>query len=317
MDSGAGITVMGSTYFNNYLIRDFKLIPSVINVSAANKQQMTVNGSTIVNIQIGTLMDTIKFLVINEIGMDIIIGNDQLKKWNTRINYENETITFNNNIGVPMYICQNREEGKIRLEESITLQPNSICQVTVDIEAKVSGLVRIVHTLPQLRYKGMVHVKEGIVGIEQKAQVWLVNQAPYKIGIKKGTAIGHVTSDPKLEGQMEQIAIVQKMTIEAMCQQDDKGSETTVNNRQQDLQLQHNTNIEQHIECMNLSVDTDLNMEQQQQLRQLLLKYAKVFASNPQNPTVTHGVQHSINTGDQQPIKQNPQRVSPAMEELI
>ena len=150
IDSGAGITVMGSTYFNNYLIRDFKLIPSVINVSAANKQQMTVNGSTIVNIQIGTLMDTIKFLVINEIGMDIIIGNDQLKKWNTRINYENETITFNNNIGVPMYICQNREEGKIRLEESITLQPNSICQVTVDIEAKVSGLVRIVHTLPQL-----------------------------------------------------------------------------------------------------------------------------------------------------------------------
>ena len=35
------------------------------------------------------------------------------------------------------------------------------------------------------------------------------------------------------------------MTIEAMCQQEDKGSETTVNNRQQDLQLQHNTNIEQ------------------------------------------------------------------------
>ena len=68
-----------------------------------------------------------------------------------------------------MYICQNREKGKIRLEESIILQPNLICQVTVDIEAKVSGLVRIVHTLPQLQYKGMVHVKEGIVGTEQKS----------------------------------------------------------------------------------------------------------------------------------------------------
>ena len=73
--------------------------------------------------------------------------------------------------------------------------------------------------------------------------------------------------------------------------------------------------MEQYIRTMDLSVDTDLNKEQQ--LRQLLLKYAKVFASNPQNPTVTHGVKHSIKTGDQPPIKQNPQKVSLAMEKLI
>ena len=48
-----------------------------------------------------------------------------------------------------------------------------------------------------------------------------------------------------------------------------------------------------------------------------MLKYINIFVSNPQNPTVTHGVEHQINTGNQQPIKQYPWRVNPAMEELI
>ena len=76
---------MGSTFFNSYLIKDFTLTSCTINVSAANKQQMTVNGLTTVGIQIGTLTDNVKFLVVNELGMNIIIGNDQLKLWNTKI----------------------------------------------------------------------------------------------------------------------------------------------------------------------------------------------------------------------------------------
>ena len=95
---------MGSEFFNTYLIKDFKLIPSAIVVSAANKQQMTVTGSVMTDIQIGTLTDQIKFLVVNELEMDIIIGNNQLKRWNTKINYENETVELNNKTIVPIYI---------------------------------------------------------------------------------------------------------------------------------------------------------------------------------------------------------------------
>ena len=127
---------MGSTFFNSYLIKDFTLTSC-----AANKQQMTVNGLTTVGIQIGTLTDNVKFLVVNELGMDIIIGNDQLKLWNTRINYDNETIEFNYTTRVPMNIRKEREEGKIKLKEWIVLQPNSVCQVTVKVDQKPVGSV--------------------------------------------------------------------------------------------------------------------------------------------------------------------------------
>ena len=50
--------------------------------------------------------------------------------------------------------------------------------------------------------------------MKPKTQVWIVNQAPYKIGIKKGTTIGQVTSDAEIESQMEHIAIIQKLMTE-------------------------------------------------------------------------------------------------------
>ena len=308
---------MGSTFFNSYLIKDFTLTSCTINVSAANKQQMTVNGLTTVGIQIGTLTDNVKFLVVNELGMDIIIGNDQLKLWNTRINYDNETIEFNYTTRVPMNIRKEREEGKIKLKELIVLQPNSVCQVTVKVDQKPVGSVQTVYTLPQLRYKGMVYVREGIIGEEQEAQVWLVNQAPYKVTVTGGTTIGQVIIDSDVRVQAEEMQVLHTMSIENNNQSNDNPREELTDKINQNTKLISDPQIEQSIRTMDLTVDTNLNTEQQEQLRQLLLKYVNVFASNPQSPTVTHGIQHTINTGEQQPIKQYPRRVSPAMEELI
>ena len=131
---------MGGTFFNSYLINNFTLNPHTIRISAANKQLMTVNGLVTVNIQIGTLKDNVTFLVVNELDTDIIIGNDQLKLWNTKINYDNETVEFNHTTKVPMNILKEREEGRVRLTESIVLQPNSICQVNVTVDKTLNGL---------------------------------------------------------------------------------------------------------------------------------------------------------------------------------
>ena len=171
---------MGSTFFNFYLINDFILKPYTINVSAANKQAITVNGSITVNIQIGTLRDNIKFLVVNELDSEIIIGNDQLKEWNTKIDYNTETVEFNNIARITMNICKKREEGRVKLIESIVLQPNSIFQVRVMTDATYNGSARFVYTLPQLQYRGMVYIRDGIIGKDCKATVWLCNHAPYK-----------------------------------------------------------------------------------------------------------------------------------------
>ena len=81
-----------------------KIVPNITTVTAANRQHMTVRGATVIKIQISTLIDNINFLVIDELGMDIIIGNDQLKAWNAKINYEDETVELGMGIIVPINI---------------------------------------------------------------------------------------------------------------------------------------------------------------------------------------------------------------------
>jgi len=150
----------------------------------------------------------------------------------------------------------------------------------------------------------MVYIRDGIIGKDCEATVWLCNHAPYKVTVTKGTTIGQVTSDPHLDIQLSDIHILRTIMYNGQPQQPTQ-------------QVTDIIKVKQSIETLDLSIDTNLTKEQQEQLRELLLKYIDVFAINPQRPDVTHGIQHSINTGDQSPIKQYPRRVSPAMEELI
>ena len=54
----------------------------------------------------------------------------------------------------------------------------------------------------------MVYIKEGIVGPNGKAQVWIVNQAPHHIKVIKGTTIGQIVAEPDLEDQLEDIKVI-------------------------------------------------------------------------------------------------------------
>ena len=140
----------------------------------------------------------------------------------------------------------------------------------------------------------MVYIRDGIIGKDCEVTVWLCNHAPYKVTVTKGTTIGQVTSDPHLDIQLSDIYILRTIMYKSQPQQPTQ-------------QVTDIIKVKQSIETLDLSIDTNLTKEQQEQLRELLLKYIDVFAINPQRPDVTHGIQHSINTGDQYPIKQYPQ----------
>ena len=50
--------------------------------------------------------------------------------------------------------------------------------------------------------------KEGIVGPNGKAQVWIVSQAPHHIKVIKGTTVGQIVAEPDLEDQLEYIKVI-------------------------------------------------------------------------------------------------------------
>ena len=52
-----------------------------------------------------------------------------------------------------------------------------------------------------------------------------------------------------------------------------------------------------------------LEDEERRRLRELVLEYAQLFALNPSELGFTDVVQHTINTGDSRPLRQQPRRI--------
>ncbi len=304
---------MGGEFFNTYFRNDFQLQAAPLNVAAANGQRMKARGQFEIDITIGKLASKACFLVVEELGMEVLIGNDQLKAWNTRIDFDEERAEVGPGNYVPIRIRRESEEKRVTVKKGTLLKPRSRSQVTLVSEPGMKNKIRLVYTKPDKRYRGMVHIHEGIVDHNDKIQVWVVNEAPYPIMLKKGLPIGHIRTDDELTQQMEDVEIIRKIVIETLKEEEIKQREEI----KQPEPLPADPEIIKQIDGIDLSIDTDLTKDQQAILRTFLKKYANIFASNPKSPGVTHGVTHSINTGDNLPIKQYPRRVSPAIEERI
>lgn len=59
-----------------------------------------------------------------------------------------------------------------------------------------------------------------------------------------------------------------------------------------------------------VSVNPELTDEQRKDVKKLLLEYEPLFAFNPEQIGVCNGIEHTIDTGNNKPIKQNPYRYS-------
>jgi hypothetical protein len=68
---------------------------------------------------------------------------------------------------------------------------------------------------------------------------------------------------------------------------------------------------------VDLTTNSNLTMEQQQKLRELLLKYGRLFASKERNLGQSSKVKHYIDTRAHAPIKNKLRRTGPYEEEVI
>ena len=93
-DTGTGISIIGGQYFDNFLRNSIELIfEKDIRILAANGQNMEVRGHCWIEIEIGWEKQKKElFKVIEEIKNDVIIGNDIMKSWGLKIDFDNEQI---------------------------------------------------------------------------------------------------------------------------------------------------------------------------------------------------------------------------------
>src|ERR1700722_3321998 len=138
--------------------------------------------------------------------------------------------------------------------------------------------------------------------------------------LKKGTVIGKVQPieeviDKEIT-ESNEINLIQKATQEVGPQQQViKKATQEVGPRQQAINLL--TTVKSSIlSRINLD-DTELSLEQKVQLGTLIEKYQDCFANDNKAPSSTVKVYHDIDTGDADPIKSAPARVSPIEQKEI
>ena len=74
---------------------------------------MSVRGKCQIEIRIGTWKGWIEFKVVEDIGEEVIIGNDILKREDVKIDFETELVEFGQDNYVSMYIRKEKSMGTV------------------------------------------------------------------------------------------------------------------------------------------------------------------------------------------------------------
>ena len=151
-----------------------------------------------VTVKIGNEPTIHSFQVINDLGMDVIIGNDLLKKLGLTIDFANEVIRNRDGNPIPMAIRRppsvtTETHDPAYLLKGKIIPPRSSILVQVRVPCKESNTLREIYTPLQTFAVTRVYVPSGIIGESGRAIVELVNVCRFPIHLRKGITIAWVT----------------------------------------------------------------------------------------------------------------------------
>ena len=290
-DTGTGLSIIGGTYFDDYLRESLKLLPTTMTASAANGQRMTVRGKCKAWVAIGGRIAEIDFNVIEELGMEIILGTAAMKQFKMVLDFDANKIRFHDGKETAEMDCEREQEkgqeAKVVAAKRITIPARHVRRIEVEIEQQTAEGIKEIYTPLYIFAERHCYIRGGIIDNRRKGTVEMMNITNYPIVIEEGMTVGVAITSSGVR----------------LIEQDLKGK-TSTNGDYMD--------VIQQIEELNLAKDSNLTASQQNKLKQILRQYVHVFAPNPKAPKRTPKVKHSINTGNAAPIKQRPYRLSPA-----
>ncbi len=252
---------------------------------------------------------------IMNIENNIIIGNDLLRKWKTKINMEEETILIDNHTLLPLYIQKETEYYHLYATKTIGIPAKSIQQIQVhsDNDRIPINQIMLVSTNRKIIQKRKCSIPTGIINTkkEQNYIINIINLSPSRIIIPRGSTIGLLYKDNnqainiiETEGKDDNNSNNKEKMEEASQLNNNNASNTST------ITIEKLKTIYEQINLLDLTKDSDIDIEQQEKVKQLLKKYAHIMSLNSRSPTITVKTKHYINTQNNPPIKQRSYRTS-------
>lgn len=125
IDTGAGANFINAEYARKMKFR-IKPVPGRMTITVANGKTLTPIGQTEITVSIGDLNVPATFYVIQHLSANAILGLPFLKNTKAQINFENESISFFNNMTAISMIKLNKPTVKTRFAVSIPPQSESL-----------------------------------------------------------------------------------------------------------------------------------------------------------------------------------------------
>jgi hypothetical protein len=329
LDTGSGGTLVQSNYkINANFIEPIK----GLTIKAANGSLMVPKGKTLMNLEIGGLHTKYPAIDMDNINYDVILGNDFLAAFNTKINYEGPTVTFNELPSVQLDISNqnatsygvrieqktreeeptldtdssNEEEQsskqkfKFKLTTKTSVNPKSTCLATIMPTSEtdvLEGQLYLIEPLERLLSQYGIIFGPGLIVLDKRLQavVSISNPENYEMVLPRGITLA--------EGELTLIVPEESAQLN-VCDLDEQ------------VHAQHPRPLTPE-QLASLKINPELSTSQKEQMLNLLSEFGDIFAFEMSELGRCDVDKFRIDTGDSRPIHSSPYRNSPKDKEEI
>jgi hypothetical protein len=164
-----------------------------------------------IKIILGSTKKEVKFLVILEIGMEVIIGTQILKDWEIKIDFEEENISINRE----KLLIEIQRKGKqwTKLIYSTMLQSEQWIQVKIEVLKGELNIIWKIEASRGMNLKNCRYIIPGIIGDNNCFNVWMKDKDKIPRILYVRTKVAQVWEDKivrkidgteKIENQQEE-----------------------------------------------------------------------------------------------------------------
>ena len=289
VDTGTPATVLSEEVWNRARVDGAELEPVAgVGLVGVQGSPLQLHGSAQVQLQLEGETFLGKMIVADSLMSDVILGRDFLKTHQCTVELSKNrdvlrfkelgmVITFSDSVDNPEISSLN-----VVLESTLQVPPHSEIEIIRRVPQAASNKTWMVGSRKQGRCACMMAravVKPDGVGVPLR----LLNLRDEAITIPKGITIAEIERIPD-------------DAVATVTSPQERVSETTSDHRST-------------LWGMVDKVDDRLSQEEKEQLYALLLDYSDIFAQRSDDYGRTGRIQHRIDTGDSQPIRQQAWRI--------
>ena len=295
VDSGASLScVTLDIYKRSGLQNEYPMQSSDIRLAqSVDGTEMRILGKIIIPMTISRLTLTQTFYVFKRLNQSVILGNDFLKDQKVTVDFGRSSLEIQGGLVVTTLFSSPNKSGLARLINRISILPQSVAVAKFKVKDQSSNSLSVLEPIRTLPSANNVIGARTIAKIEHgKGCMQIMNPTDVWIHLK----------------QNEPVARLENINNDSVVKETDLPN---INQVDVDSCLKD----EEYVKIANsLGIDlsnSNLSDEQKRQLLVFLGKNRDVFATNTAELGHTQYFPHRIETGDANPVRKRPYRVTP------